>query len=237
MFLTIKKRHIFIVAGCILVFCAVIFTFTFKKTEFVAERPKDGVVIVIDAGHGGVDGGSVGRSTGIKESELTLSYALNLSRQLSTLGINVILTRNGEMGLYDPKAGNLKKSDMQKRKQIIDEAKPDLVISIHMNSFPLSSGRGAQVFYKKQNEKGKVLAEDIQQQFISSLPYARKDAKAGDYFIVNCTDIPAVIVECGFLSNPQEEKLLVSKEYQDKVCYSIVCGVLSFLDESKFDKD
>ncbi|MDR0850705.1 MAG: N-acetylmuramoyl-L-alanine amidase [Christensenellaceae bacterium] len=233
MFLTIKRRHIIIASVCALVFCAAIFAFTFKQTEFVIDMPKDEILVVVDAGHGGIDGGSVGRSTGIKESELTLSYALNLMRQLNALGINVVLTRNSEMGLYNPKASNLKKSDMRKRKQIIEESAPNMVVSIHMNSFALQSSRGAQVFYKNKNECGKQLAEDIQRQFINSLPYARSTAKVGDYFMVNCTDLPAVIVECGFLSNSQEEKLLVSRDYQDKVCYSIVCGILDFLDTGK----
>lgn len=230
MFLTVKKRHIIIAVASALVLCAATFAVTFKKTEFVSDIPKDEIMVVVDAGHGGIDGGSVGKGTGIKESELTLSYALNLARQLNMLGIKTVLTRNNEMGLYDPKAPNLKKSDMQKRKQIIDEASPALVVSIHMNSFALRSCRGAQVFYKSKNEAGGQLAADIQSQFLNSLPYAKSEAQVGDYFIVNCTDIPAVIVECGFLSNAQEEKLLISKDYQDKVCYNIVCGVLSFLD-------
>lgn len=191
--------------------------------------PNSKYTVVIDAGHGGIDGGCVGKHTGVYESELNLTYAYNLANQFKQMGITSILTRKDSNGLYEEGAKSLKKSDMKKRKEIIEKTNPDVIISIHMDSFPLSSTQGAQAFYKKGNASGEILAECVQRQLSSSLNNAKKSAKIGDYYLVNCTDIPAVLVECGFISNEEEEALLQTKDYQDKVCYSIMSGVLDFL--------
>lgn len=185
--------------------------------------------VVIDAGHGGIDGGSVGKQTNAVESKLNLEYAKNLASQLNIMGINTILTRSDENGLYDENAKSLKKSDMKKRKEIIENAKPNLVVSIHMNSFSSPRARGAGTFYKKDNEQGKALATCIQKQLKTNIEYASSPSKVGDYYILNCTNLPAVLVECGFLSNPEDEALLVTKDYQNKICYSILSGIIAFL--------
>lgn len=191
--------------------------------------PNSKYTVVIDAGHGGIDGGSVGTDTGVIESKLNLDYAYNLAGQLNQMGISCVLTRKDENGLYDSSAKSLKKSDMLARKEIIEKANPNLVISIHMDSFSLSSTSGSQAYYKKGSESGKVLAQSIQKQLLCNFENAKKNEKVGDYYIVNCTELPAVLVECGFLSNQIEERLLQDKNYQNKMCYSIMCGVLDFL--------
>ena len=233
MFLIINKKTLIALLICaIIIVCGTLYFAL--QTEYTAHVPKTPYTVVVDAGHGGIDGGSVGATTGVKESELNLAYCLNLANQLKAMGINVVLTRTSESGLYAPGSKNFKKSDMQKRQQIINKSNADLVISIHMNSFPLTSSKGAQVFYKKGNAAGQNLADSIQDQFIALLPNARKFTLPGDYYMVNCTALPAVIVECGYLTNPVEEKLLQTKDYQNKVCYAIVCGVLEFLNLSKY---
>ena len=184
--------------------------------------------IVIDAGHGGIDGGSEGFN-GTKESEINLAYAKTLEQYFKDFGFKTTMTRTNENGLYSPFASNKKKDDMQKRKEIIENVKPDIVISIHMNSFALSTSRGAQVFYNKDNENSKLLADQIQKQFVQNLVKPRQTTQKGDYFILNCTSIPSVIVECGFISNQEEETLLNTDIYREKVCYSILCGVVSYL--------
>ena len=214
--------------------CVLIFSFLYMAIKVVTPTavfniPNSKYTVVIDAGHGGVDGGSVGKISGVVESSLNLDYAINLAKQFNKMGINCVLTRNNENGLYDSSAKNLKKSDMKKRKEIIDKVRPDLVISIHMDSFSLSSTSGAQAFYKKGNESGRVLAGKIQKQLSCNFENAKKSEKIGDYYIVNCTDTPAVLIECGFLSNQEEEFLLQDKDYQNKMCYSIMCGALDFL--------
>lgn len=231
MFFVIKKKWLIaIVCSILLCLSLTIFFITLSAksvNSYSVQNAK--YTIVIDAGHGGIDGGSVGKTTNAIESELNLAYAKTLASQLNQMGINTILTRSDENGLYDENAKNLKKSDMKKRKQIIENAKPNLVVSIHMNSFSSSRARGAQTFYKKDNEQGKVLAECIQKQLKSNIEYATSPSKVGDYYILNCTELPSVLVECGFLSNPEDEKLLSSKDYQNKICYSVLSGIIAFL--------
>lgn len=192
------------------------------------------ITVVIDAGHGGIDGGSIGEQTGVTECELNLLYANKLEKLLTSIGINVVKTRNSLDGLYDSGSDNLKKSDMQKRKEIIERANAQLVVSIHMNKFSLKSENGAQVFYSDENDNGKVLADSIRDELVKRIDNARKLTLAGNFFIVKCTDIPSVIVECGFLSNPAEELLLQQDEYQDRLCYSIFCGIIGYLHVANF---
>ena len=198
-----------------------------SKTEFVSV-PKDMPIIVIDAGHGGVDGGCVGKYTKVVESELNLVYAQNLKRQLVEYGFCVVMTRKGSGGLYDEGAPNLKKSDMKKRKEIIENSNCDMVISIHMNSYVLESSSGSQVFYDKENKTGQAFAESLQEQIRLCLGNTTKKASSGDYYILNATSKPAALVECGFVSNKKEELLLQQKSYQDKFCYAILCGIVKF---------
>ncbi len=184
--------------------------------------------IVIDAGHGGIDGGSIGYS-GTIEKDINLEYSKTLKNMCSQFGFKVVMTRTNDSGLYSPFAVNKKKDDMKKRKQIIEKAKPDIVISIHMNSTKGNSSRGAQVFYNKENENSIRLANSIQKQFQDKLIKPRKTSQNGDYYIVNCTPYPSVIVECGFLSNKEEEKLLLTNDYKNNVCYSILCGIIDYM--------
>lgn len=185
--------------------------------------------VVVDAGHGGIDGGCVGAKTGVTERDLNLEYAFNLAEQLKNMNISVVMTRIDVNGLYEKNVSNLKKSDMKKRREIIENARPDLVVSLHMNSFPLKSCRGAQTFFKKDNECAKMFAQLVQSQLHSMVEHAKALSKEGDFYIVTCTDIPSVLVECGFLSNAEEEILLQKKEHQNKICYAIVCGIVAFL--------
>jgi N-acetylmuramoyl-L-alanine amidase len=131
-------------------------------------------------------------------------------------------------GLYSPTASNKKRSEMEKREKIINNSDADLVVSIHMNSFPLSSCNGAQVFYKMGSEQSKSLADSIQKSFISDLPRARGTSSAGDYYVLNCTDKTAVLVECGYLSNEEDEKDLCDEEYRVKFCESLLRGILNY---------
>lgn len=190
-------------------------------------RPK--YTIVIDAGHGGRDDGSTG-ITGVKESDINLKITKTLKVYLETLGIKVVLTRADGNGLYDANATNFKASDMSKRIEIIDNAKADMVISIHCNSYKNSSESGAQAFYQEDDANGKKFAEDIQSQLINQLNGARSSANKGDFYILKESKTTAVLVECGFLSNPNEEKLLNSTNYQNKVAYAIMCGVVKYFE-------
>lgn len=226
MFLVLKKK-VLIGITCALLFVAVIVTLLLSVPS--STTPNLAPTIVIDAGHGGRDGGASGKTTGIIESELNLDYALMLKRVCEDFGFNVVLTRTSAEGLYDLTAANKKRSDMEKRKAIIDKADPDLVISVHMNSFPLSSSSGAQVFYAKGNTDGQNLADLVSSSIKNNFPNARGKATIGDYFILNCTEKPAVLVEFGFLSNPQEEKLLQEENYKKDMCMAVLSGITQYL--------
>lgn len=221
--LVLKKRDIIISFLLIVVLLCCIFL-----PSVLVSSPRGKATIVIDAGHGGIDGGSVGVVTKNDENHLNLEYAKCLKSYFESFDIGVVMTRTTLDGLYSPTAKNKKKSDMQKRKEIIEKSGADLVVSIHMNSFPTRSSRGAQVFYDQNNPSGKALAESIQKRFVLDVENARKTPKHGDYFMVNCTPLPSVIVECGYLSNPDEDRLLSTKSYREKICYSIFCGILLF---------
>ena len=188
--------------------------------------PKSVRTIVIDAGHGGIDGGASGKATGVSESYLNLIYAKILGKICEEFGFKVVQTRKDMEGLYSDDASIKKKSEMKKREEIIDKSNPDIVVSIHMNSFSTSNTKGAHVFYKSGNESGKALAESVAKTLSSKIVSAHENAKVGDYYILNCTDKPAVLVECGFLSNPEEEVLLQDEEYANKFCYYLFCGIL-----------
>lgn len=176
-----------------------------------------------------MDGGTVGTTTGITESELNLKYAKKLTTYLQQFGINVINTRETMDGLYDTFDENYKQNDMKKRSEIINNSNAQLVISLHMNKFTSSSENGAQVFYKDGDENGQKMANSIKTMLKANFDNARDLTLAGDYYILNCTNITGVIVECGFLSNPTEEVNLQKDDYINKMCYSIYAGIINYL--------
>ena len=188
--------------------------------------------IVIDAGHGGIDGGVVGITTGAKESDINLAISLKLYDKLNYNGFSVSLTRKTEEGLYGVAGKGFKKRDMAKRKEIILAEKPALVLSIHQNRYPLKSVRGAQVFYLAENSESKALAECLQNN-LNALYQEEgvkpRIAKAGEYFILACSPYPSVIIECGFLSSEQDETLLLNPAWQKRLIESVSAGVFAYL--------
>ena len=224
MFISLKKKSIISVLCVLCIMAIVVVYFTTIKPAFV---PKTAHTIVIDAGHGGRDGGAIGVS-GTTESELNLMYAKQLSSLCKEYGMKVILTRSDMNGLYDENASNKKKSEMEKRKKIINESGAEIMVSLHMNAFPLSSSEGAQVFYAKGDNLGFNLAKSVQESICSSFKSARDYVTVGDYFVLNSANIPSILIECGFLSNPNEEALLKSEDYCKNFCYSILAGILSY---------
>lgn len=224
-FLTIKRRTLCVILVSVILICSVVGVCYAVRA---ASSPKALYTIVIDAGHGGKDGGAVGKETDVTESYLNLQYSLVLKNLCEQYGFKVVLTRSDMNGLYSPFASNKKRSEMEKRKQIIENIDPDLVVSIHMNSFPSSQTRGAQVFYADGSESGQVLAEKVQLVLNKNVEYAKKTAKVGDYYILNCTENPSILIECGFLSNPEEEVLLQDENYMHDFCYNVLCGILLY---------
>jgi len=170
--------------------------------------------VVIDAGHGGHDGGAVS-PRGTREAEINLAISRKLKGELELRGVGVTMTRTNNDCLSSPFARNRKRSDMEARRRIIEQVSPDLVVSIHLNSLPGHPGvRGLQTFFCKGAETSRVFAEAIQKRFNQSNLDVNRRATVGDFFILNSTSYPSVLVECGFLSNAQDERLLKTVEYQ-----------------------
>ena len=184
--------------------------------------------IVLDAGHGGWDPGKTG-TNGANEKELNLLVAEKLAEYLEQGGTEVVLTRTSDDAL-----GEGKQTDMAERKRIVNESGGDLLISIHQNAFPSADAKGAQVFYHKSSKKGKLLAECLQANLKERVDGSNlRQAKENDsYYILRTTEIPAVIVECGFLTNLEEEKLLNDAGYQEKLAWAIYCGILDYFEKS-----
>lgn len=192
------------------------------------------VVIVLDAGHGGIDPGKVGVN-GALEKEINLQIVLKLKELLEEdkeLRFKVILTRSDDNGLYLETDRNKKTADMKKRCEIANNANADIVVSIHQNSYHSSAVRGAQVFYYKSSIKGKMLAADIQKELVEQLVEGEKGRveKSNDnYYLLLNVSSPAVIVECGFLSNNREAAALCDKEYQQKLATAISDGIKEYV--------
>lgn len=186
-------------------------------------------VVVIDAGHGGIDVGVCGKTTGIKESDINLSVANYLRSYFIGAGFTAILTRKSQAGLYGLPTKGFKTRDMQRRREIIERSDADMVISVHQNFYSDSSCRGAHVFFRRDSESGKQLAVLIQQA-LNSLEGGEADNSAltGDYYMLDCTESPSVIVECGFLSNAEDEALLSDDSYRKSVAYAIFSAAISW---------
>jgi len=187
--------------------------------------------VVVDAGHGGVDGGTTGIATGVRESDLNLMIAQELRAYFEGGGLTVVMTRLDEGGLYGTATPGYKRRDMQMRARIIDESTPDLVVSIHLNKYSSSSRSGAQVFFKQSDEYGKRAAALMQGFLNTGVNTRNYSALKGDYYILNCSSYPSVIVEGGFLSNPDDEAKLLTESYRKSLAYYIYCGAIAFLAE------
>jgi|LGVF01.2.fsa_nt_gb N-acetylmuramoyl-L-alanine amidase len=189
--------------------------------------PKN-LTVLIDAGHGGRDKGSTGLTTGVYESDLNLLYSKQLEEYFNNFGIRVIQTRKDEDALFVGARGFIKKKDMQVRKNLIEAEKPNMVISLHMNEFVAGKNQsGAQVFYEEGSETGKELSGYMQAEFNKNQPKQRINL-AGDFYLLRDLSIPAVIVECGFLSNEAEEKLLQTKAHKEKICSIIFKASINY---------
>lgn len=202
-------------------------SFSFSAITSYAVSTYNSITIVLDAGHGGRDGGSVGVSGAI-EKDLNLAYTLALKEKLEAAGYRVVLTRKNDDGLYSPLATNKKASDMKARFEIIKRANPNLIISIHMNSFNDKSAKGATTYHRSDDEASKTCGDLIQNCLNTYVDARFEQSKAGDYYILNCNYYAAVLIECGFLSNPEEEALLQTKEYRNKIVYAIFSGILLY---------
>ncbi len=233
------KRTIIISAALfILLLTAFIMVFSASKKDDITEANSIGTtvrpVIIIDPGHGGIDGGAVGVS-GTVEKNLNLQIALKLRRKLSTLGFKVIMTRETDISIHDPDAASVrqkKASDLKNRLSLTKLYPESILISIHQNTINMPSVRGAQVFYSPNNDSSKLLAGHMQDTLnsvmVSGKPRTAVKAGSNLYLFYNAENT-AILIECGFLSNTEEEKLLGTEDYQDIITSSICKGIFKYL--------
>lgn len=205
-----------------------------EKIQSMVNGKSDEIIVAVDPGHGGFDPGKIGVNKAV-EKEINLSIALKLKKVLEENNIKVVMTREEDKALHGKYETNRKRVDMWNRVNLINESNATLAVSIHQNSYTSESVRGAQVFYYSNSEKGKVLAEILQQVLKDNLDKNSKmKAKANkSYYMLRNTKCPLVIVECGFLSNWRDAKLLVNEEYQQKIAEGICEGILKYIEELK----
>lgn len=197
--------------------------FSLKSSVPTIATPSTNKTVIIDAGHGGGDPGAIG-TNGVEEKNINLNIALKLQKFLEQNGSIVLMTRTDDNSL-----GNSKREDMNVRKKLREESSSDIFVSIHLNSYPLPSCKGAQTFYAN-DEESKELAEKIQKNMVKHLDEnnSRIAKKLTDVFLLKKVNIPSVIIECGFLSNSLEEKLLMDENYQSKIAFSIYLGICEY---------
>ena len=235
----LKKRK---VSVCIISVFSFLMCFTLAfaaHSKFKESEPKltYAKTVILDAGHGGEDGGAVGID-GTVEKDINLSITLKLRDLLEASGYNVILTRDKDISIYDEDAESLrskKRSDLRNRAKIIDDNSNDestIFVSIHQNKFPDPKYFGTQIFYSKNNIKSEELANSVKNSVVNLIqPENKRAIKPANkkIFLLNNAKLPAIVVECGFLSNNEESKKLSDNEYQSKMAFSIYCGLLEFM--------
>lgn len=219
------KRYISVVA--------VVFAITLTASGAVINKAytdkRNQISVVVDAGHGSPDGGAVGVSN-TQEKDINLAIAKKLCEVLEGKGIKVIMTRDSDSGIWDSSAQTIREkkvSDMNNRLKIMKESKADLFLSIHMNSFSNSSAKGLRVFYDKNHPEGEEIAKNIQESICEITGAQGQAVKTADtkLFLMKNPPMPAILIECGFISNANEEKRLKNDEYQSEIAWAIAESV------------
>lgn len=232
-----KKFSVCMISVFSFLMCITLAFAAYSKVKENEAKVSNAKTVILDAGHGGEDGGAVGVG-GIVEKDINLAITLKLKDLLEVSGYNVILTRDKDISIYDEDSESLrskKRSDLRNRAKIIDDNsnnKDAIFVSIHQNKFPNPKYFGTQIFYSKNNSRSEDLANNVKNSVVSLIqPENQRAIKPADkkIFLLHNAQIPAVVVECGFLSNNEEAEKLGNKEYQGKMAFSIYCGILGFL--------
>lgn len=229
-------RHIFVLKLCLVfILAAALFLLLAPKPALqVALKSQSlaGVTVFVDAGHGGYDGGSRAKESGIWEKEINLAVALKTRQALVAHGATVLMAREEDVDLCDDNLKGItkKRQDLKRRLEIAQTRQAQFVLSIHMNEYRSRSESGPHVFYRKGQDDSRLLAGCMQAALIEAVkPKRERVAQSGDYFMLSL-DVPSVLIECGFISNAAEEKLLLTDAYQDTLADAIVTGLLSYLE-------
>ncbi len=189
-------------------------------------------IVLIDAGHGGKDPGKIGIN-GALEKDINLAIAFLVKKYLEQQDVTVVMTRNGDEGLYREESPNKKIEDLKNRLALIDASGAVLAVSIHQNSYTSEKVSGAQVFYYESSEEGEKAAVLMQEQLRKGVDEEndRKAKENGSYYLLKKSSTPTIIVECGFLSNGEEADKLMNEDYQEKMAWNISIGILQYLND------
>ncbi|MCH1978231.1 N-acetylmuramoyl-L-alanine amidase [Lawsonibacter sp. OA9] len=225
------KPVVDIMLGCLLL--VGVYYLSREGARLVTQELQGRQTVVIDAGHGGDDPGKVGINNEL-EKDLNLEIAKKVEKLLQESGYQVIMTRTKDEMLCGRGSQNKKAEDLKKRCQIINESSADCAVSIHQNSYSDEAVKGAQVFYFEHSEDGKQLASMLQNALVDGLDPQNHRKEKGNitYYLLKKTEVPIVIVECGFLSNSEEAGKLKTEAYQDKVAAAVTAGVREYLGDS-----
>lgn len=223
----IRKKQLYIFLSIIFILI-ILLTISFKNKAIPTMNTLiSNKTIGIDPGHGGIDPGTVSKN-GVLEAEINLKIGLKLKDIIQSHGGKVVLTRENKNSL-----SKVKKEDLERRKGIIEEENCDIFLTIHLNSFTDSRYHGAQIFYKKGSQESMILADCIQEELRKALDEnnTRVPQEREDIYLLSELNIPAVLVECGFLSNEQEEQLLQTDNYQEKIAQGIYNGIIKYFEK------
>ncbi len=232
----LKSEKILNTVICALFVCSIAFLFFLEGDVRVQTALKniDYATVVIDPGHGGEDGGAVG--DGILEKEINLDVSQKLEHILNLCGVNTDMTRRTDDSLSIGSEGTVRKrkvSDIKKRVEKINETPDAILISVHQNSFPQEKYKGAQVFFSERNSDSEELAKIVQNSFKEGIDNNNnRQAKKSDktIYILNNVNCPSILIECGFLSNNEEARLLKTDTYKTKLATCIAAGFLRYKD-------
>lgn len=233
----LNKKIVFGIISLALVIVSIIEIKTASE-EVIKVMPITSKTIIVDAGHGGIDPGSMTDDESIKEKDVNLKIAKKVKELIEASGAVVILTRNDDTSLYTEEAGKTIRQkyneNLRNRKKIIQESSADMFVSIHLNKFPQSSKYyGAQTFYPSGKEEDKQLATYIQSELkrVVDNTNNRQIKPSNDIYLIKDNEIPSTLIECGFLSNDKEAKLLNDEEYQDQIAWAIYVGIQKYFSE------
>ena len=231
----VKRKNIF--SALVICLFSILFIFSFFTsreeraiTTFSENKIK---TVIIDAGHGGEDGGAVSIN-GILEKDINLQISKKLEHLFNLFGVNTEMTRRDDSSLGENSSElirNRKAMDIRKRVEIINNIPDALLVSIHQNSFPQENCKGAQVFYSEKNGESKLVAEFLQEEFRSVINNnnLRKAKTDSSIYILNNVNCPAILVECGFLTNKEEAGLLTTENYQKKISLCLAGAIIKNL--------
>ncbi|MGL5316702.1 MAG: N-acetylmuramoyl-L-alanine amidase CwlD [Peptostreptococcaceae bacterium] len=227
-------KHIIFVVAAFCLMLAAIFEIKSVSEDVMEYMPVTNKVIILDAGHGGIDPGKLSNDKLIQEKSINLAITLKLRELLESSGAVVILTREDDSSLYTEDGNKTTRQkyneNLKNRKKIIQESKADMFVSVHSNAFTESKYYGAQTFYPKGKEESQELSKYIQGELkrVVDNTNNREIKPTEDIYVLKENEIPSVLIECGFLSNDKEAKLLNDEDYQEKIAWAIYVGIQKY---------